>query len=242
MALQAMGQAKGVPATLKDSLAVYNNAVAVQAFYEKSGLYVRRNEYRLATSDPDKIHAGNDRRYAEVLKTINDYRITPTGRRKIRADEYRIVVDKYRYKQRELSDYVLNTDAPMQLFDRRIAPQVLMDYTMTGAPTSPINDDDVDFKMYDPVAIKPWSMLTAAERADREKRYPRPAKPEALGTSMPKAEKVAKPMPVASAKAAVITEYVISGALPDSARFKRFKTRKEAEAFIKMLREDVETR
>src|ERR1022692_1819688 len=113
-------------ASLKDSMEVYNNAMAVQDFYERSGQYKKTNETRLTIADPAKAHAGNDKKYNEVVTTISRERLTSQGKRKIRPDEYRINIDKYRYRQRELSDYVLNMDAPMQLFDRRIAPQILV--------------------------------------------------------------------------------------------------------------------
>ncbi len=233
-ARNSLAQSTTEQATLKDSLEIYNNAIVVQEFYERTGLYNKTSETRLKTDDPIKIHAGNDKKYAEVLKTINNNRMTPQGSRKIKPQEYRINIDKYRYKQRELSDYVLNTDAPMQLFDRRIAPQLLVDYAYTSYANSAMNADDVDFKMYDPIAVKPYSKLTPEEKAIRNARYP----PLTMSESKPApAEKVApakkpqsKPFnnPIGST-------FLISGNVPDSLRFKRFKTRKEAEDFIKTL-------
>jgi hypothetical protein len=227
-------EANAEKASLQDSMDLYNNAKAVQDFYEKSGQYIKTNEYRLNSNDLAKIHAANDKKYAEVLRTINNERFTPQGKRKISAEEYRINIDKYRYKQRELSDYVLNTDAPMQLFDRRIAPQVLIDYTFKGDPKSLINNDDVDFNMYDPVAVKPYSMLTPEEKVVRDMRYPRAAKPESKPAPEEKTTDEPKRQPKAI-KQATQSEYIISGPVPDSVRFKRFKTKKEAEDFIKTL-------
>ena|GEM_PF-4003817 len=224
-------------ATLQDSIDVYNNARAVQDFYERSGQYKKTHETRLNTDDPAAIHASNDRKYNSVLRTIKDERLTTHGRRRITPGEYRITLDKYRYKQRELSDYVLNTDAPMQLFDRRIAPQLLVDYTFTGDPNSPVNNDDVDFKMYDPIAVKPYSKLTAEEKALRNAKYPQvlqkkqpPPKEKSVQTK--NAPKVAKE-PGGSV-------FIISGAVADSVRFKRFKSRKEAEDYIRKLKTNTE--
>ena len=219
---------KSGKATLKDSMAVYNNAQAVLDFYEHSGQYVKTHETRINTDDPAKIHATNDKKYASVIATIDNERLTPQGKRRIKPEEYRIVIDKYTYKQRELSDYVLNTDAPMQLFDRRIAPQILVDYMFTGNPTSPINNDDVDFKMYDPIAVKPYSKLTPTEKVLRDKLYPQKLNAGSKKKAMETANKPEE-------NGVTNSSFIISGALPDSLRFKRFKTRKEAETFIKAL-------
>jgi len=235
-------------ATLQDSLAIYNNAKSVQDFYEKSGQYIKTSESRIKSDDLDKIHAGNDKKYEEVLRTINNERYTPQGKRKIRPEEYRVNIDRYKYKQRELSDYVLNTDAPMQLFDRRIAPQLLVDYTMSGNPLNPINDDDVDFKMYDPIAVKPYSMLTPDEKTSRAAKYPAIVQSDTKPAPAPM-EKVVKdkapqkaPEKVVTSKApqqtnekAAETDFIIAGPVPDSVRFKRFKSKKEAEEYIKNL-------
>ena len=221
-------------ATLQDSLDVYNNAKAVEAFYEHTGLYSKTRETKLLSDDPAKQHAGNDKKYAEVLSTINNYRLTPQGKRKIKPEEYRINIDKYRYKQRELSDYVLNTDAPMQLFDRRIAPQILVDYAYTGFSNSAMNADDVDFKMYDPIAVKPYSKLTPEEKVERTIKYPKSTISVPIKTITP----APPPKPVKATQPhvkAANSEFVIAGSVPDSLRFKRFKTRKEAEAYIKHL-------
>ena len=199
-------------------------------FYEHSGEYSKTHETRINTDDPAKIHATNDKKYASVIATIDNERLTPQGKRKIKPEEYRIVVDKYIYKQRELSDYVLNTDAPMQLFDRRIAPQILVDYMFTGDPNSPINNDDVDFKMYDPIAVKPYSKLTAAEKVLRDKLYP-----QKMNTVVRKKTIATANKPEENGDGVTNRSFIISGALPDSLRFKRFKTRKEAETFIKTL-------
>ena len=168
------------------------------------------------------------------MKTINNNRMTPHGSRKIKPEEYRINIDKYRYKQRELSDYVLNTDAPMQLFDRRIAPQILVDYSYTGTVISAMNADNVDFKMYDPIAVKPFSRLTPEEKANRITKYPPVAKSDTKPVTIEKvtAPKKQPPKPV---KKTAQSTFLISGNVPDSLRFKRFKTRKEAEDFIKTI-------
>jgi hypothetical protein len=219
-------------ASLQDSLDVYNNAKAVQNFYENTGKYVKTRETRLNTDDPLLLHAGNDKKYSEVLRTIADDRLTPQGKRRIRAEEYRTNMGKYKYQQRELSDYVLNTNAPMQLFDRRIAPQLLVDYSYTGNTNSALNADDVDFKMYDPVAVKPYSLLTSEERKLRNTKYPPVVKTNAttiLSAKIIKAKNTTKPLDE------IGTDFVISGDIPDSLRSMRFNSRKDAEEFIKTL-------
>lgn len=221
-------------ASLRDSMEVYDNAKAVQDFYERSGQYKKTHETRINTDDPGKIHAGNDKKYNEVVATIGRERLTSQGKRKIRPDEYRINIDRYKYRQRELSDYVLNMDAPMQLFDRRIAPQTLVDYTFTGNANSAINNDDVDFKMYDPIAVKPYSMLSTEEKRERDLKYPQPVKPYSEPVNLEKVIGNVK-RPGKIRKTSAKSEFVISGTLPDSVRFKRFKSQKEAEDFIKSL-------
>ncbi len=226
-------------ATMQDSMELYNNARLVQDFYERSGMYTKTHERPISASDPAKLHVGNDKKYAEVLSTINKERLTPTGKRKIRIEEYRINISKYKYKQRELSDYVLNTDAPMQLFDRRIAPQAIADYLFVGDNSSPINADDVDFKIYDPIAIKPYSKLTPEEKLIRDSRYPASAKVVPAPTIV----KVAKEKNGTDkkAKSGGKSVYIISGNVPDSVRFKRFISRHEAEEFIKTLPDTDDT-
>src|SRR4051812_30161304 len=62
-------------ASLQDSLDVYNNAKEVQNFYENNGKYVKTHETRLNTDDAFQLHAGNDKKYNEVLRTIANDRL-----------------------------------------------------------------------------------------------------------------------------------------------------------------------
>jgi hypothetical protein len=242
VAARCYGQSPNIKAAqigragLRDSLDVYNNAKEVQNFYENSGQYVMTHATRLNTDDAAQLHAGNDKKYGEVLRTMGNDRLTPQGKRKIRPGEYRINKDKYRYKQRELSDYVLNTDAPMQLFDRRIAPQLLVDYSYTGNVNSKLNADDVDFKMYDPIAVKPYRLLTPEERKIRDIKYPPVVKTNAKVVLNQKVTKNPQ-NPVDD----INSDFVVSGDLPDSLRYTRFKSRKEAETFLKTLLQSRES-
>jgi hypothetical protein len=84
--------------------------------------------------------------------------------------EYRKNIDANKFYQRENANGTLNLNAPMQLFDRRINPQLTKTFANNN-PTSPYFGDHADISIYDPIAIKPVSMLTPKERKEREKKY-----------------------------------------------------------------------
>ena len=79
-------------------------------------------------------------------------------------------IDKNKYFQRELAQHILDTRAPMQLFDKRITPTLSIGYENISTLDS-MKGDGVEIMTYDPVLVKPVNMLTPEERALRIKKY-----------------------------------------------------------------------
>jgi len=164
--------------TTQDSLDLYNNAIAVENFYKKSRTPYKFRDYtktdygKNLLKDPFFELDKESREYDEKIKNYpaqdiikNNAKQTVTGVGKVPI--YRKDIDKNKFNQRELSHGVLNVDAPMMLYDRRINPTILSFYE----DKSPFVSDDVEVFKYDPIAVKPVSMLTPQERIEREKKY-----------------------------------------------------------------------
>jgi len=90
-------------------------------------------------------------------------------------DEYYQKINENQYKQRERQNLILDLEAPMPLYDKRIKPTV--DYNFENVNdeysglvgTNPVYGDASTFYGYDPILIKPADLLTAQERAKRNK-------------------------------------------------------------------------
>lgn len=160
--------------TQQDSLDVYNNAKLVNDFYKKSGEYKFTSDLDSNMKANSKYNEENDITNRNINRDIK-YNLsfgTSQGLRTIKPEEYRKNIDENKYFQRELSYAVLNTDAPMQLFDRRINPQKQRNYTRIDKTTQDnLKGDYVELNQYDPIAVKPWDLLTKDERTKRIKEY-----------------------------------------------------------------------
>lgn len=167
-------------ATQQDSLDLYNNAKLVDDFYNKSGKYRRDigKEKEETYRNPNNYNLENDSANFTLNQNQNLHNIstrTNTGERLIKPDEYRKDLDNNRYYQRELAAGILNTDAPMQLFDKRITPQYPRNYSYAGKDINdPLKGDKVQVYQYDPIAIKPWNMESPEEQKERVKKYSYP--------------------------------------------------------------------
>jgi hypothetical protein len=164
---------KSIP-TMADSLALYNNSKKVLDYYKdkkykdytnidykKKELYKRYNKEALAEfiklNKTGGIKVPTDGGKKSEIKTIP-------------VDSYYKKLDANRYLQRERMYGALDTKAPMQLFDNRITP-TLQSFYANEKVDDPLYEDNVSIYSYDPILVKPVSMLTSKERATRLKRY-----------------------------------------------------------------------
>jgi hypothetical protein len=170
----------GVRATKQDSLDLYNNAKKVLDYYNsKKYNKTRESYYPIPDSDYNKdIHNKNLKTFKEFVHFNKPGFAPPRVPLKSNSSANVVIpesmyykkLDDNKYMQRESANAILDTRAPMQLFDKRIAPSVYR-----GFINKDINDimegDAVSLYGYDPILVKPESMLTPQERALRIKRY-----------------------------------------------------------------------
>lgn len=152
-----------------DSLALYNNAKQVRDYYLKNP------DYQTLTPPVNRpgseLFKRNDAGL-QLMKNNNYFTMQPGGvnSTKITPDQYRKNIDNNRYYQRENQNAMLDINSPMSLFDKRVSPQYEASYynNKTG--------DVVNLNQYDPIAVKPWNMLTPDERQQRISKYGDPTK------------------------------------------------------------------
>jgi hypothetical protein len=231
--LAASAQTQQEQPTFQDSLDLYNNARLVEDFYAKSGKYEMGKTYTdsppwLKNYDKNNDVAVNAFKSKDKIKTAE-------GEVKVPLNAYRQDIDKNKYKQRESAHQVLNMDAPMQLFDRRMTPQKATVYNHVKDGSN-LSDDHVELFEYDPIAVKPYKLLTPQEKEIRDKKYP----PIITNNVNPvvnhrRAKEHLKVPHTTEKNPGEGSVFRISGDVPDSLRDKTFKTREEAERFIKTL-------
>jgi hypothetical protein len=167
--------------TENDSLAVYNNALKVYEFYEKSPNYKKLSSKKLRTRQDvlncfyslqdavDSFRALWQKR-EQVLNGGADMPgvLLPRGNKNIPVGDYYQYVDAYRFYQRELENGILNTNSPFPLYDTRINPLVINTYN-NELGYDEFNGDYVNVALYIPVTIKPFRLLTDSEKVLRQK-------------------------------------------------------------------------
>jgi len=164
---------------LKDSMFIYNNAVKVNDFFEKSSLY-KKTRTRDIRSEKDKKDIFVTLQQARGLFFVvrkdgalpnEDEKfmaIKPSPKYKdIDYSQYFQEVDEYRFYQRELENQIINADAPMPMYDNRISPVVVNEYKCIDT-SSIYYGDVVNIPLYIPVVVKPVSMLTSSEQVMRK--------------------------------------------------------------------------
>lgn len=91
-----------------------------------------------------------------------------SGYKDITFNEYYQDIDEFRFYQRELENEIVNANAPLPMYDTRIWPIVINEYVNIDS-----NDiyfgDLVQIPLYIPVVVKPYTLLTGAELALRNK-------------------------------------------------------------------------
>ena len=165
--------------TENDSLTLYNNAIRVVQFYDSNKLYKLQNSRKLnnasearevfddltqarrmfniirkfvSTTKPDKFSVGQ---VSPKYKDIN-------------YSQYYTEIDDYRFYQRELENQIVNPDAPMSMYDLRIAPFMVNTYICEDKESAFFNDL-VNIPLYVPVVVKPYYLLTETELIVRNK-------------------------------------------------------------------------
>ena len=171
-------------ATAEDSLAIYKNAVALKNFY-------KTNNYK-AKQLPLPVHPWEDVENARN-QVLNERNSSDFNFRTLKPNEYYQKVDDYKFKQRDLPILnsknlglgILNTNAPMALYDARIKPNLFTKYEHQGDKKAAIryfkygkkedfikgHQDVAGVFSYDPISIKPSNLLTVKEVKERYKKY-----------------------------------------------------------------------
>lgn len=163
--------------TKADSIALYNNSKQVQDYYKNKkysnvGTFFNKQEVnpKYFSNKLDKefnsFQDSNHRPGTVVPVNNSTHNETIT----IPENMFRKIIDKNKLYQRENANFILDTRAPMQLYDRRIAPTQSSSFSNEDKNDS-MYADYVGIDTYDPILIKPVSMLTPAEKELRIKRY-----------------------------------------------------------------------
>jgi hypothetical protein len=189
-------------ATAQDSLALYNNALALQKFY-------KNNNYK-AKQLPLPVHAWED--IESARKHIANKRINSENiyGKELDLNDYYKPVDDYKFKQRDIplpekvtssingQGFIIgnsngnheglgmmNTNAPMALYDARIKPNSFTRYDHKGDSKAHLryvkygklkdkikgHEDAAGVFSYDPISVKPSYLLTDKEVKERFKKY-----------------------------------------------------------------------
>jgi hypothetical protein len=187
-------------ATRADSVAVYNNAVAINKHYDnlrKKGFYktpekedlswlkyssvpplekVLRLEnlkketlkyYRDAFNEDPETHGDwEDFKRTYPNKTKEDYK---KGLAKSLKETKSGNKNKYYYK--DIFPSQIDPLAPSTLIDTRIAPQYQLEYKVKTRNNTPAGGIITGIYGYDPIAVKPFNLLTDAEKKLRVEKY-----------------------------------------------------------------------
>jgi hypothetical protein len=183
-------------ATRADSLAVYNNAKKVEDYYKSKNYKLEKQDAFVSNNDPSrlkKILSDDESRftkkqYNETSTGYDNILYFPSKRKIIKNNKesfidsanpknkeilkkiYNKKIDDNKLIQREGANRILNLDSPSQYFDLRIQPQSMSSYKDVSKNTLTSNDK-VDIIKYDPLAVKPFDLLTDAEKKLRVEKY-----------------------------------------------------------------------
>ncbi len=136
---------KGKLATRKDSVSVANSSKQTAAYYRKKGYTetIEKNPERLNTAiqflDESADRFKRENRPNTIIE--KDER----NRRIIDSNLYRQDIDSNKFNQRETANAILNLDAPITQYDRRITPTSISKFV---APEGLYKDDIVSVPSY----------------------------------------------------------------------------------------------
>lgn len=161
---------------MQDSLNLYNNNNKVIDFYRKNGY----KETKTNSSFTDYLHFVNNAKDKAAQAEHNDRKMFVVKDDKFISDYPYKLKDQYqqldanRFYSRESLPDPANLDAPMQLIDKRISPRGTRSFSKAFPhqlePKSKAFDIS-EVAYYDPILIKPVSMLTDEEKQIRYNRY-----------------------------------------------------------------------
>lgn len=146
--------------TAQDSLALYNNAMQVLDYYNRKGYAKEERTFGRTVGGPSVIEEIDS--YAKKYDP-SKLRTVPTkggstgkGKTEIALpkSQYRRDLNANQFFQREGADEILDTRAPMQLYDKRIQPNRKYIYENYNSD-DPLFGDMVSIFTYDPETIKP---------------------------------------------------------------------------------------
>lgn len=164
--------------TTADSLAVYNNALQVANYYNNNKKYTKGTKADIDTDYDIRRFDESNALAVEMLRGRMDSGTYPETNRAVEdrsftMDQYRKDINSNQYYQREYSNGILDVNAPMSLYDKRITPQKLSMYANLTKGDR-LQGDVVELATYDPIAVKPWNMLTPLEKQERVQKYGEP--------------------------------------------------------------------
>jgi len=158
-----------VEPTRADSLDLLNNTKSLENYYSKYNKSYSSaqdasevNVHYLNKNSADTFFTSG----ASVKVPRKDGTSMDLKRELFPKDQYYKKVDNNRYYQRELADRILDTRAPMALYDKRIAPNNLTAY-LNDIPNDGMNGDGITIYGYDPLSVTPWDMLNSKDKANR---------------------------------------------------------------------------
>jgi hypothetical protein len=163
-------------ASRADTLNLLANTRAVRNYYTGRDYtpdvnYTGRNLVSPSTSMYKNIWEALKADRSGFIATNAAYGIvTPSGQRKLSMSDYYRPIDRNKFYQREDQNLILDTRAPMQLYDKRIEPTGVLGYTNIK-PSDPMSSDIIHFYTYDPISITPWDMLSTKQKKQRINKY-----------------------------------------------------------------------
>lgn len=106
--------------TAEDSATLYNNTMRLLDFYNKPKEYELKEQKPVPLNKPNSFITNSN--LEDVKNFSKSKRFSEQLNRPLTVDDYYKPVDKNKYYKREKQFGVLNLDAPMALYDRRIKP------------------------------------------------------------------------------------------------------------------------
>lgn len=150
--------------TAQDSLALYNNALAVLDYYNKRGYTKQERTFGRTVGGPtviEEIEADAKTYDPSKKRWVPTKGGGPDAKGQVEIalpkSQFRRDLNENQFLQREGANNILDTRAPMQMYDRRITPT--KKYAMENVNTNdPMYGDAVSLFTYDPNEIMPSFM------------------------------------------------------------------------------------
>ena len=213
---------KAVPPTMQDSLALLANTRALKNYYLTNPSYKAKESLydfdESAHVDNLKNVLSFNPNYERDVIRRGDFTSYPDT---VRMGEYYKPIDRNKYMQRELNNYILDMRSPYTLYDRRIEPKGIIE-------AKNINEDDVMFGdevqmySYPELQVTPWKYLTPEQRVKRQKMFGvQKGEPDLIST---KVKKAIKSTPKVATKQASLPIETPKSPVPE----KKYKTEKIA--------------